>query len=90
MPQWVPVLAYALRERRLALTFTQRDLAERTGIKRGNIARLERGDAAPTMYTLFRVCAALGMKPSEAMTYIDHFVEAMMYDAEQTELILDE
>ncbi|MFO8073749.1 MAG: helix-turn-helix transcriptional regulator [Polyangia bacterium] len=40
---------------------TQRDLAEATGIRRPNVARLERGSTLPNLSTARRVAAGLGI-----------------------------
>jgi len=48
----------AARERR---GMTQRELSELTGIKRPNIARLERGSGLPNLATLLRVANGLGV-----------------------------
>jgi DNA-binding XRE family transcriptional regulator len=48
-----------IRAARLALGMTQLDLATATGIRRPNVARLERGRNTPTIETLQRVAEAL-------------------------------
>ena len=53
-----------IRDARLKLAMTQLDLAQATGIRRPNIARLERGGNTPTLDTLQRVAAALGIQLS--------------------------
>ena len=50
-----------IREARRALGMTQLDLATATGIRRPNVARLERGGNTPTIETLQRVARALGV-----------------------------
>jgi transcriptional regulator with XRE-family HTH domain len=50
-----------IRDARLALGMTQLDLATATGIRRPNVARLERGGNTPTIETLQRVAEALGV-----------------------------
>ena len=40
---------------------TQRDLSERTGIAQGDISKLERGNANPSIRTLQRLAAGMGM-----------------------------
>lgn len=49
-----------LKQDRLAQNLSQRDIAERTGIKVQNISRLERGLVAPKADTLLRYAQALG------------------------------
>ena len=48
-----------IREAREAAGWTQQDLAERTGIRRPNIARLERGSGLPNLATLLKVADGL-------------------------------
>lgn len=40
---------------------TQKELAERTGIAQGDISKLERGNANPSLRTLQRLAAGMGM-----------------------------
>ena len=39
---------------------TQKELAERTGIRQSNISRIESGACSPTVETLSRIAAGLG------------------------------
>lgn len=41
---------------------TQKELSERTGITQGDISKLERGNANPSIRTLQRLAAGMGMK----------------------------
>ena len=41
---------------------TQKELSERTGIAQGDISKLERGSANPSLRTLKRLADGLGMK----------------------------
>lgn len=45
---------------RLACNMTQKELAEKTGIRQSNISRIENGSASPTIDTLARIAAELG------------------------------
>ena len=42
--------------------FTQKELSERTGIAQGDISKLERGNANPSIRTLQRLATGMGMK----------------------------
>ncbi|MCA1667488.1 MAG: helix-turn-helix domain-containing protein [Thermomicrobia bacterium] len=53
---------YALGTVREQRGLTQQALADRVGVKRTAIARLERGDHAPTMTTLLKLVQALDAK----------------------------
>lgn len=55
-----PAIGRRIREARLGRGLTQVDLAEATGIRRPNVARLERGANTPTLRTLQRIAEALG------------------------------
>ena len=45
---------------RLACNMTQKELAEKTGIRQSNISRIENGSASPTIDTLARIAAGVG------------------------------
>ncbi len=51
----------ALIDARKASGLTQRDLSERTGIAQGDISKLERGNANPSIRTLQRLASGMGM-----------------------------
>ena len=51
-----------IREARLEKGLTQKQLAETTGINQADISRLENGTANPSLRTLKRLAAGLGMK----------------------------
>lgn len=45
---------------RLESNLTQKELAEKTGIRQSNISRIESGAASPTVDTLARIAAGMG------------------------------
>ena len=47
---------------RKASGLTQKELADRTGIAQGDISKLENGTANPSLKTLKRLAAGMGMK----------------------------
>ena len=49
------------REARLGLKLTQEDAAERIGVSAEFYARIERGNALPSVPTLARICSSLGV-----------------------------
>ena len=51
----------AIAEGRAAKDFTQAQLAEATGINQADISRLENGNGNPSLRTLKRLAAGLGM-----------------------------
>ncbi|HEY2194610.1 MAG TPA: XRE family transcriptional regulator [Actinomycetospora sp.] len=58
-------LAAAVRERRVERDLTVRALADRAGVSRAMIAKVEAGDAQPTAALLGRLSGALGLSLSE-------------------------
>ena len=51
-------------EARLASNMTQKELAERSGIRQANISRIENGTCSPTISTLQLLAHGLGKKLS--------------------------
>ena len=47
---------------RLECNMTQKELAQKTGIRQSNISRIESGASSPTVDTLARIAAGLGKK----------------------------
>lgn len=47
---------------RLESRMTQKELAEKTGIRQSNISRIENGSASPTIDTLSRIAAGMGKR----------------------------
>lgn len=45
---------------RLECNMTQKELAEKTGIRQSNLSRIENGTASPTVDTLARIAAGMG------------------------------
>ena len=58
----------AIIDARRASGMTQKELAERTGIAQGDISKLENGSANPSLRTLQRLAAGMGMKVEIAFT----------------------
>ena len=56
-----------LRTYRLAKNMTQEQLSEQLGIVRSYICTLENGKRQPSLTMIFRLAAALGVKPGELM-----------------------
>lgn len=52
----------AMLDGRAAKNLTQRELAEITGINQADISKLENGNANPSLKTLERLAAGLGMR----------------------------
>ncbi len=47
---------------RIEANMTQKELAEKTGIRQSNISRIENGTCSPTIDTLARLAAGMGKK----------------------------
>ena len=61
-------IVHAMLEARMSQGMTQQQLAEKTGIKQGDISKLERGNGNPSLRTLQRLADGLGMKLSITFT----------------------
>lgn len=58
------IIAGALKNRRIELSLTQEEVANRTGMARATINRLEQGLFWPGLKQFLIVCAALHLSPS--------------------------
>ncbi len=61
----------AARAARSALKLTQEDAAERIGVSAEFYARIERGNALPSVPTLARLCTALGVDADVLIGRVD-------------------
>jgi DNA-binding XRE family transcriptional regulator len=61
-------LGQRLRALRLSAGLTQAELARRTGIHRPNIARVEAGRHTPSLETLARLAAAIGVPTTRVLS----------------------
>lgn len=52
----------AIIRARLEANMTQKELAEKTGIRQSNISRIENGTSSPTIDTLAHLAAGMGKK----------------------------
>ena len=59
------MLARRVRELRLSLKMSQRDLAEDAGIRQALISQIERGEANPTLDSILRIATALEVSFAE-------------------------
>lgn len=58
---WEEYNAQILLDARKNAGLTQQELADRIGANKGYISRLERGLTIPTVSTLYRIAAAMGL-----------------------------
>ena len=55
-------LTRALISARIEANMTQKELAEKSGIRQSNISRIETGSCMPTLMTLYALAEGLGKK----------------------------
>lgn len=60
-----------LRKAREGAALTQAQLAKRAGLHRTYISLLERDKKSPTLNVLFRLCSAIGIKPSRFVARVE-------------------
>ena len=58
-------LSAKLRDARIAMDLSQDGLAQEAGLERKTINRIENGHFSPSVDSLFRLCKALEVTPSE-------------------------
>lgn len=58
-------LSRKLKTARIAMDFSQEALAEQAGLERKTINRIENGHFSPSVDSIFRLCKALDVTPSE-------------------------
>jgi transcriptional regulator with XRE-family HTH domain len=64
-------LGAAVRDRRTEAGLTSTVLARRTGLTQPFISQLENGKAVPSLVTLYRIAAALGVAPQDLLEAMD-------------------
>ncbi|SEJ00906.1 DNA-binding transcriptional regulator, XRE-family HTH domain [Alkalibacterium gilvum] len=64
-----------LRKKRLEKNYTQEALAHSCKVDRTFIGLLERSKRQPTITTIFKLCKALDVKPSEIFIEIESMVD---------------
>jgi transcriptional regulator with XRE-family HTH domain len=77
-------LAATLRAARIARDLSVNALAERSGVSRAMIAKIERGEAQPTAALLGRLSAALGLTLSELFARTEGQTPRLARFADQT------
>jgi transcriptional regulator with XRE-family HTH domain len=65
------MLGEELRKARLAADLTQEELSFRANVHRVYISELEHDKKSPTVDALFRICDALGIKPSIILARVE-------------------
>lgn len=70
-------LGEAVRFRRRAIGLNQEELAERAGLQKAAVSRVERGDGSPNLRTISRVAAALDICVSQLMLQAEALLPVM-------------
>jgi transcriptional regulator with XRE-family HTH domain len=65
------MLGETLKTARHQAGLTQEELAARAKLSREYVRKLERGQQSPTVDTLFRLCAILGVKASAILSKVE-------------------
>ncbi len=65
------VLRAARKQRRLS----QEALAADAGLERNYISLLEGGSSSPTLRVVFKLCAILGVPPSELLARVEELIQ---------------
>ncbi len=65
------MLGEELRKARLAAGLTQEELSFRANTHRVYVSEIERGKKSPTVDALFRICDALGIRPSVILARVE-------------------
>lgn len=65
------ILGQVLRQRRLDLGLSQRELATMTDLERSTVTYLESGARAPSIPTLFEIARALEILPSDLLVAVE-------------------
>jgi transcriptional regulator with XRE-family HTH domain len=83
MDELTESIAEAVHAARVARGLSANALAERSGVSRAMIAKVERAEAQPTAALLGRLSAALGLTLSELVARAEHSERRLLRAAEQ-------
>lgn len=56
-----------IKAKRSQMNMSQEELARRSGLDRKTVNRIERGHYSPSLESLFMLCSALKIKPSDIL-----------------------
>lgn len=68
-------ISYIIRRERKKSGLSQEKLAYASDLDRTYISFLERGERNPTIITLFKICGALNIKPSDFIQEVENTIE---------------
>ena len=77
-------LAERLRQLRMSKDLSLQDLAERSGVSRATLSRIENGEVSPTAETLGALASAYAMTISRILAPAERPFQALVARAEQT------
>src|ERR1051325_7443045 len=78
-----PVLALRIRREREGRGWSLGDLAERSGVSKAMISKIERGEASPTAALLGRLSGAFGLTLSALLARAEHASGRLLRAADQ-------
>lgn len=61
----------AIRDARTKAGLTQEAVAARAGMDRAYVSLIEQGRSSPTVERLFRICDAIGVRPSQLLAVVE-------------------
>ena len=65
-------LGKIIKQQRVMISLTMRELAERSGVSASHLGRIERGERFPSARILRKIAKPLGLSESELFTYADY------------------
>ena len=69
------IFGAVVRSARKEQTWTQEDLAERSGLTTTYVGQVERGDKVPSLTVILKLAHALNVLPSELLESFGHVVQ---------------
>lgn len=87
--QYTKFIAAKIRQLRIRQQLTQEDLSERTHLHSTFISRIERGEHAPRLESIFLLSKALGITPSRLLEVEDDEDGNIDYSKKLIELVND-
>lgn len=73
--RFVVTFGVTVRQLRERQAWSQEELAERADLNRSYVGELERGKAIPSLLTLRKLAAALGISLSQLITHTEHSMQ---------------
>lgn len=64
-PRLAEAFGAAIRDARSKLGLSQEEMANKAGIERSHMGKVERGEHLPNLVMMFKLAKALGLRPAE-------------------------